>query len=192
MIIFDIGLIAAIAAVIAGFIILAANMGIAGICQIILDNKEETLLITTLIIFVISFIVSCIINSGRDRKTNSFFYVCGLSISLTFSLSASTVLNIYNTVHTVQYLHDEFDLAIRIIFFILPLIYIILLIILYVISYAVGLLAIAPRLLVEDSDATNIRMHIIRAFSFIVPIVLYIIIAYLLLTNNDSIFTIFS
>lgn len=193
MVIFDIGLIAIIIAIIAAFIFLAVDMGIDGICQLILDNKEQTLLIATLIIFVVSILISCIINLDSDKNKRSFFNICGWSISLTFSISASTIFNIYNTIHTIQSIHNEFDLALRIIFFIVPLAYIVALVILYIVSYIVGLSTILLRLRTElDSRVTDMELYIIRVLSFIVPIGLYGMVSYLLLTNNNSIFTIFS
>lgn len=191
-IIFDVGVIATIIAIIGAFIFIAANMGIDGICQVILENPEKTIFICTLILFVISIIVCCILSVGQNKTVKSFFRGICWSVPLTLGLSASTIFNIYNTVYAVQSLHETVDLAIRIIFFIIPLLLILFLIILYIVSYVVGLSTIIlyTKFILVDEKSNRTTEVILRMLAFAIPVIIYVFVSWNLLNGNNTIFTI--
>lgn len=189
VIFFDAGLVFEIIAVIAVLVFLASEYGIDGLCEIMIENPQSVLLICTVIFAVISIMICGIIVVGSEKKCwfKSFSTTLFWSVPLTLSLSASTIFNIYNTAYSVQRLHTETDLALRIIFFIIPIIYIVVLIITYIISYCVGLLPFFIYVF-KGGRFTESKELPAKIASLLFSTILYVVISYIVLSGNNEVF----
>ena len=154
-----------------------------------IENPQSVLLICTVIFAVISIMICGIIVVGSEKKRwfKSFSMTLFWSVPLTLSLSASTIFNIYNTAYSVQRLHAETDLALRIIFFIIPIIYIVVLIITYIISYCVGLLPFFIYVF-KGGRFTEAKELPAKIASLLFSTILYVVISYIVLSGNNEVF----
>lgn len=181
IIIFDIGFILAIIAVIGILLFLGAGMGLDGICEYLIANPQQVILVCTLIFIAISIFIALLV-VGPKRKNLKICEMLFYISTLTLSLSASTVFNIYNTVDAIQSWHGA-DVVMRLFLFPVLLLIIVFLIIIYIISYCVGS---APFIfyLFKHSDQVDCPDTAFKIFNAIWSSVLYAIIVGLLLSGN--------
>lgn len=178
---FNAGLVAIIFAVIAALVIIGYNMGVEGLATILTNNPEKVILICTAVFFVFSFIL-CGINyvpEGEETKARRFFW----TIPYTAALSAPTIYNIFQVIHAVNYLHETMDIVLRVIFFIVPILIIVALIIVCIITYIIGLWPLLLRFRLSEKLSIG-GEQLLKGICFTYIPIVYFMVCYMVASGN--------
>lgn len=173
-----------------GFLIVAGlSMGISGLCDIVENNPEVTLIVYLTVIFLLTFGVLTALalseeerNSQNHKMGNLLLDTFTMSLPITFGLTASLYFILYMVVEFV--LQSEWEVT-YIILFVFPLVMILALLFYSLIALVIGVaVSVLPAIFLNDKF--GIAGNLI---SCILPAIALFYIASQALSRNFDFFT---